>query len=260
MDASQNRREFKFLLTPDEAEAFRIFVAGYIPVDSVAEKGYPVISEYYDTPDRHSYWQKAWGAFNRRRVRARVYGRADGSIPPAGFIEIKHKSYALGVKRRAAVPISELGLLSQGRIPPSLMEPGLQRAVSHVVEELKDLVLRQGARPVVQLRYERVAYDSGPEGAIRITFDTGLRCRFNLKPLVADDHDFQQKVLENDASVVEVKTIGPVPLWLRQSVGRFHLRACGMSKYGHALERFDPAVARHFSMNGKSSVTTPLPA
>lgn len=256
MDASQNRREFKFLLPPDEGEAFRGFVTGHIPVDPVAEKGYPVISEYFDTPDRHSYWQKAWGARNRRRVRARVYGRADGSIPPSGFVEIKHKLDTLGVKRRAAVPIAELPLLSQGRIPPSLMEPGCPGAVAHVVQELKDLVLREGARPVVQLRYERTAYDTGPDGSIRITFDTGLRCRFDLKPLAADDSDFQLSVLENDATVVEVKTIGPVPVWLRQAAGRFHLHACSMSKYGRALERFDPAVARHLSLGGKRPVAS----
>jgi hypothetical protein len=44
---------------------------------------------------------------------------------------------------------------------------------------------------------------------------------------------------------VEVKTIGPVPIWLRNATGEFNLQARSMSKYCQSLERFDPAVARY---------------
>lgn len=245
MDATQDRREFKFLLPAEEGERFREFIATMIPVDRGAEDGYPVLSEYYDTADRHTYWQKQWGVGNRRRVRSRVYGRANGLIPPAGFIEIKHKLDGDGVKRRAALPIASLAELSEGKIPEPLLAVGRSKADKHVVEELRDLVILGGARPVVQVRYDRMAYDSGPQGTIRVTFDTKLRCRFELKPLVADDHDFPLRVVDRDVAVVEVKTIGSVPIWLRQATGEFHLHAESMSKYCRALERYDPVVARH---------------
>ncbi|MEO5916698.1 MAG: polyphosphate polymerase domain-containing protein [Luteolibacter sp.] len=249
MDATQDRREFKFLLPAEEGERFRDFVSGEIPVDRGAEDGYPVISEYYDTEDRHSYWQKIWGAGNRRRVRSRVYGRPDGLIPPAAFIEIKHKLDSDGVKRRAALPIESLRELSVGKIPASLLESGRSKADRNVVEELRDLVVRGGARPVVQVRYDRMAYDSGPEGTIRITFDTGLRCRFDLKPLTPDDPDFHLPVVDHEIAVVEVKTIGAVPTWLRDATGKFRLQSQSMSKYCLSLERYDPAITR-----------TPLPS
>ena len=203
-----------------------------------------MISEYFDTTDRHSYWQKIWGCKNRRRVRARVYGRPDGLIPPAAFIEIKHKSDDVGVKRRAALPIASLVELSRGEIPADLLKPERSRADRHVVEELRDLIIRGGARPVVQVRYDRMAYDSGKDGTIRVTFDSGLRCRFDLRPLVPDDKNFPFPVVDREVAVVEVKTIGPVPLWLREATGKFHLNALSMSKYCLSLERFDPAVAR----------------
>lgn len=244
MDATQDRREFKFLLAVEDGERFREYVAGVIPVDRGAETGYPVLSEYYDTPDRHSYWQKIWGAGNRRRVRARVYGRPDALVPPAAFIEIKHKLDSDGVKRRAALPILSLRELSAGKIPHSLLETQRSKADRHVVEELNDLVVRGGARPVVQVRYDRMAYDSGPEGTIRVTFDTGLRCRFDLKPLIPDDPDFPLAVVDREVAVVEVKTIGAVPTWLREATGKFRLQAQSMSKYCMALERYDSAVTR----------------
>ncbi len=244
MDATQDRREFKFLLSAVEGERFRSFVSGQIPVDRGAENGYPVISEYYDTADRHSYWQKVWGAGNRRRVRSRVYGRPDGLIPPAAFIEIKHKLGGDGVKRRAALPIEALHELSTGRIPDSLLESRRSKADLHVVAELRDLIVEAGARPVVQVRYDRMAYDSGPQGRIRITFDTGLCCRFDMKPLVPDDRDFPLAVVDSEIAVVEVKTIGAVPIWLRNATAEFGLQARSMSKYCLSLERYDPAVTR----------------
>jgi VTC domain len=244
MDATQDRREFKFLLPAEEGEEFRTFISSQIPVDRGAETGYPVISEYYDTEDRHSYWQKIWGAGNRRRVRARVYGRPDGLIPPAAFIEIKHKLDSDGVKRRASLPLESLRELSAGKIPAALLEERRSKADRHVVAELNDLIVQGGARPVVQVRYDRMAYDSGPDGTIRVTFDTGLRCRFELKPLLPDDPDFPLPVVDREIAVVEVKTIGAVPIWLREATARFRLQAQSMSKYCLSLERFDPAVTR----------------
>ncbi len=245
MDATQDRREFKFVLPIEEGEAFRHFISGYIPLDRGAEDGYPVVSEYFDTPDRHSYWQKIFGFRNRRRVRARVYGREDGKIPPAAFIEIKHKCEEVGVKRRASVPIDQLRELSEGRIPGDLLRENRSKADKHVVEELMDLVVRDGARPVVQVRYDRMAYDSGPEGTIRVTFDTGLKCRFDLRPLKPDDKDFPLPVMDREVAIVEVKTVGQVPIWLREGTSKFHLNTLSMSKYCLSLERFDPAVCRN---------------
>ncbi len=244
MDATQDRREFKFLLPLEDGEEFRRFIADRIPVDRGAEGGYPVLSTYFDTPDRHSYWQKVWGVGNRRRVRARVYGRPEGRISPAAFIEIKHKQDENGVKRRASVPIAELEQLSSGQIPQALLRAERPRADKQLVEELRDLIITDGARPVVQVRYDRMAYDHGSEGTLRITFDTGLFCRFTLKPLTADDKDFPLPVVASNIAVVEVKTIGPVPLWLRGVAGKFQLSAQSMSKYCMALERFDANVAR----------------
>jgi hypothetical protein len=213
MDATQDRREYKFVLPAADGERFRAHVADHLPADRGAEDGYPILSEYFDTGDRHSYWQKVWGVGNRRRVRSRVYGRSDGKIPPAAFIEIKHKLDEDGVKRRAAVAISSLAELSTGRVPAELLEPGRSRSDKKLVAELRDLIVADGARPVVQVRYDRMAYDSGPAGTIRVTFDTGLRCRFELRELVPDDRDFPLPVLDRDSAVVEVKTIGPVPVW-----------------------------------------------
>ena len=205
--------------------------------DRGAEDGYPVLSEYFDTVERSSYWQKQFGVPNRRRVRSRVYGRRDGAIPASAFIEVKHKLDGVTVKRRIPVGLDELEPLSRGNIP--IRETHASPADERILAEITDLVLQGGIRPVVQIRYHRFAYDSGPEGTIRITFDQNPACRFRLVPLTPDDPDFELPLLEPGSAIMEVKTIGPVPFWFRNLIGEFKLVPRGFSKYTAALELYE---------------------
>jgi len=252
MEANQNRREFKFVLPAELAEAVRLRIARIMSADRGAEDGYPVLSEYFDTGERTSYWQKQFGAANRRRVRSRVYGRRKGPIPASAFIEVKHKLDGVTVKRRVAVELDDLTRLSEGVLPEPLGtgSPSDRR----ILAEINELVTEGGCRPVVQIRYHRFAYDSGPDGTIRITFDTEPRCRFRRVPLTPDDQDFELPLLPPGSSIMEVKTIGPVPYWFRDLVGEFKLVPSGFSKYATALEIYEfksrppapaPAPARH---------------
>ncbi len=235
MEANQDRREFKFLLKPGMDIILRNEVAEHLAVDTHANDGYPVISEYFDSEERSSYWQKQFGVANRRRVRGRVYGRQDGSIPPSAFIEVKHKLDGVTVKRRVSVDMDGLSEFSEGRLPES---PGSVQE-GKVISELNDLVVEAETGPVVQIRYHRYAYDSGPDGTIRITFDSDLRCRFRLLTLVPDDPDFELPLVEEGAAIMEVKTIGPVPYWFRRLVGKYSLVPRGFSKYSVALEKYE---------------------
>ncbi|MGJ8642227.1 MAG: VTC domain-containing protein [Luteolibacter sp.] len=235
MNADQNRIEFKFVLKPGLLEALRESVGEHLEADRGATDGYPVISEYFDTVDRNSYWQKIFGVPNRRRVRGRVYGRADGSIPPSSFIEVKHKLDGSTVKRRVTLDGKQLQEFSSGTLPETTEIPGEDR----VLREIHELVHGGDTSPAVQIRYLRYAYDSGPEGMIRITFDTELSCRFRLIPLEAGDTDFELPLLEPGASIMEVKTIGNVPTWFRKIIGKYGLVPRGFSKYSTAIELYE---------------------
>jgi hypothetical protein len=237
MDASQNRREFKFVLRPGLKDLLRLEVGKHLPADVHSNDGYPVLSEYFDSMERDSYWQKQFGVPNRRRVRGRVYGRCDGSIPASAFIEVKHKLDGSTVKRRISCNVEDLPIFSRGGIPKHIEPSG--RTDERVISELEDLVVNQGNRPVVQIRYHRHAYDSGPDGTIRITFDLDPRCRFLLKPLEPDCPDFELPLLDPGMAVMEVKTIGPVPYWFRTLVGRHNLVPRSFSKYAAALEKYE---------------------
>ena len=237
MDASQNRREFKFILPPGLGEIVRQRIGREMAPDRGAADGYPVLSEYFDTAERTSYWHKQFGIPNRRRVRSRVYGRRDGAIPASAFIEVKHKLDGVTVKRRVPVELAELVELANGILPAR--RDNSTPAEDRILGEIAELVTQGGSRPVVQIRYHRFAYDSGPEGNIRITFDQDPRCRFRRIPMTPDDPDFELPLLEPGSSIMEVKTVGPVPFWFRKLVGEFRLHPSSFSKYMTALDLYE---------------------
>jgi len=237
MDASQNRREFKFVLTREKAELIRAEIGKQLGVDRGFDEGYPVLSEYFDTEERNSYWQKQFGASSRRRVRSRVYGVEDGSIPPSAFIEVKHKLSGMTVKRRVPVKLEEVADFSNGIAPEA---EGFSGSTDRrVLDEISGIVEGDNCRPVVQIRYHRYAYDMGADGTIRITFDVDPKCRFKLEPLTPGDPDFELPLIEPGAAIMEVKTIGAVPFWFRRLLGEHQLIPRGFSKYATALELYD---------------------
>lgn len=233
MLASQNRKEYKFVLDSATAAEIRRRVAENLAEDEHAVGGYPILSEYFDSEDLHNYWQKEFGVPNRRKLRSRLYGRDDATIAPTAFIEVKHKLDGITVKRRLPCDLDLLDSVHEDGMSEVEEEEGNE----NVVREVKELVASHG-KPAVQIRYDRFAYDSGPEGTIRITFDENVCCRFDRRALTPGDLDFEFNLLEVGQSIMEVKTIGPVPYWFRLLVGELKLVPRGFSKYSAAIRQY----------------------
>lgn len=230
MLASQNRKEYKFLLDSDASAKIRARVAENLAEDQHAVGGYPILSEYFDSEDLHNYWQKEFGVPNRRKLRSRLYGRDDATIAPTAFIEVKHKLDGITVKRRLPCDLELLDTVHEDGMSHVEEVAGNE----NVVREVRELVESHG-KPAVQIRYDRFAYDSGPDGTIRITFDENVCCRFERRALTPGDTHFELNLLKPGESIMEVKTIGPVPYWFRLLVGELKLVPRGFSKYAAAI-------------------------
>ncbi len=209
-------------------------VSGFIAPDRGQASGYLTLTEYFDSPDHLFHWQKVDGFPNRRRLRSRIYIDPQGKNAPVAFIEIKHKLNGITVKRRTpSTPLEIIGF-SLGK-PLTAGSPTGDK----VREEINRLTQGFQLSPRAQIRYHRHAYDMGPEGSLRVTFDHDVRSRVHdLNPLSTGDCDFETPLTPAGASLMEVKTIGPVPPWFRQLCATFSLVPCSFSKYTAALGRF----------------------
>jgi SPX domain protein involved in polyphosphate accumulation len=243
-----DRFEMKFVITREQRAAVMPRLTERMRADenAVEDAYYPIVSLYYDTPDRECYWEKVRGLSSRRKMRVRVYGSLDGKLAPTIFVEIKHKCDGRGVKRRLRVPLEEAYSISAGNKPSSPLGPVDMR----IVDEIHDLVKRRNFQPCIAMRYDREAFaDKDPESDLRVTFDTGIAYRFHdLRP-IPDDRQFNDYLLPDGYSVMEVKVTGSVPYWLTHLVGEHHCILQGHSKYNNALEAGDSVL--HEQLGGR---------
>lgn len=251
----------KFVIGREVRERLMPHLMPHLKADENAGEGafYPIVSLYYDNPQRDCYWEKIRGAKSRRKLRVRVYGSLDGSLPPTSFVEVKHKCDGRGVKRRIRMPLASALTVADGK-PVDLP---LSVADRRIVDEVHSLVHNRDFRPCCCMRYDRQAFaDADPSSDLRITFDTGIAFRFeNLAP-TPDDQNFDQYLIEDGFSVMEVKVTGSVPYWLTRMLGEQGCILQSHSKYCNALEAGDPQLRtqlyggpKKFGMEGEP----PLP-
>lgn len=234
----------KFVINAAQRETLMTKLSPHLRADDNADETayYPIVSLYYDTPERDCYWEKIRGLSNRRKFRVRVYGSMDGKLPPTVFIEVKHKADGRGVKRRVKMPLDEALRVGEGKWPNVALDYFGEHVVSEIIN---GLVIRRGFAPTMLMRYDRRAYASvDPQSDLRITYDTGILYRLdNLVP-VPDDRRFDPKnqLHPEGTSVLEVKIGGCIPHWLGKVIAETGCLLSSHSKYCLALERSDPVL------------------
>jgi hypothetical protein len=234
----------KFVITAAQRAALMEKLDPHLRPDANADETayYPIVSLYYDNPERDCYWEKIRSLSNRRKMRVRVYGSLSGHLPPTSFIEVKHKQDGRGVKRRAQMPYTEALRVGAGLWPEGVH---LSETDRRTIIEIHDLVNRRHFTPCMVMRYDRRAYAAiDPTSDLRITYDTGIAYRLkNLNP-VPDDRDFgpNDYMYPDDISVLEVKVTGTIPYWLSRLIAQTGCILQSHSKYCNALERSDPVL------------------
>ncbi|MCP5536344.1 MAG: polyphosphate polymerase domain-containing protein [Akkermansiaceae bacterium] len=256
-----DRTEFKFLIPLGMRDEVVEEVEKHTGFDKEAggSSQYPIISQYYDNALRDCYWEKQRGQKSRRKLRIRVYGSNCGKMPPTTFIEVKHKHYGRGVKRRLRLPMEDALELAEGETSKMLVDGGrLSRYERMVVDEIVGLVKSRDFQFLCTMRYDRQAFVGGDDAPdLRVTFDTGIACRFEQLDLQANDQRFEHYLIPDDQCIMEVKTNTVIPYWLRNLIGSKKLVRRSYSKFCTALEKHDPVVRE--ALYGPNSVPFPRP-
>lgn len=254
-----DRFEMKFAVSAAQRSALMTQLAPHLLSDENAGTGarYPVVSLYYDNGERDCYWEKARSLPSRRKLRVRVYGSRDGVVPATAFVEIKHKCDGRGVKRRVQLPLEQALRVGRGHWPEGIH---FSEADARIFREVHDLVVHRRFQPVVVMRYDRTAYAAAdPESDLRVTFDSGVRARFDDLTPEPDDRRFDVGGEPHDsgAAVMEVKVTGCIPYWLSRTIAAAGCRMESHSKYCTALERDDPVLRAMLSPNWHALRTAP---
>ena len=211
--------ELKFLLNAEEAceveRRFRLQM-GPDPYACPALGAYHVTSVYFDTLQLDVYRRSK--KYRRRKYRVRRYGTTE-----TAFLERKSRKDERVRKRRTALPLAELAVLSNG-MPADWPGAWFARQLA-----------RRALRPICRVSYERIALvGTCHAGPIRVTFDRSACGSAAHDPLPESVPD--GKRLMNGEVIVEFKFLASLPGIFKDVIEELRLCPRPVSKYRRCVE------------------------
>jgi len=222
MNSIFKRQEVKFVLTQAQYLPIYEVITQHIPPDTYGK--YLVQSIYFDTDNWDIIRASIEKPVYKEKLRLRCYGVPNVSSPI--FLELKKKLKNTVHKRRIAFPIEDLQNSSAKDIAAA--------ENSQIGRELSFYLKIMPVHEKVHISYNREAFSDNT--GLRITFDTNIRFRTNL--LDYEHPDGGQEILPGDLIVMEVKTLGGMPLWLARELSKHNIFPTPFSKYGVGYKKY----------------------
>jgi SPX domain protein involved in polyphosphate accumulation len=222
-----NRYELKYILPVLQCARIIDELKHQIPPDSHGgERGYPLVSLYYDSPQLECFWAKIEGIRFRRKVRVRIYPGDDITKVTMGSIEIKQRINKTVQKRRLELPLAQAERLCAGQLDVQ----GLDEMDTQVANEVTYLSRMLNLQPTAITAYWRRAFEGQEENAgVRVTFDTFVASRIHA--LTVNSPAVNRLILPADYCIMEVKADDRVPEWATSLLARHDCQLSRVSKY-----------------------------
>ena len=228
------RHELKYLISESTAAGVTQFITQFMRMDrfsELQENGtYPIVSLYLDSPNLKLFRESMDGHKNRFKLRIRSY---TDDIDYPRFFEIKRRVNTIIIKSRAQVMDKSIPSFLSGKLPPPQGHSTEDEALKQFMFYLNSI----RAKPMVQVRYQRQAYESKyDQKRVRITFDRDLCGNITSLPHVGLDGRKWYKVPTNGV-ILEVKFTGRYPGWIDRMVKCFGLNKRSISKYANCVNQ-----------------------
>lgn len=180
---------------------------------------------YLDTEQfdliRHSITKPVY----KDKVRLRSYNvpNMDSTV----YLEIKRKYDGVVSKRRIEMKLKEFYEYMNNK---NSFENG-----SQVKKELLYYFQFYNLKQAMCISYDRIAYYDKVDRDFRITFDSNILARnYDLE---LEKGIYGTNILEKDRYVMEIKTLGAIPMWLVKTLNELKVCPSSFSKYGEAYTR-----------------------
>lgn len=225
------RTEKKYLLSPEDKDRL-LTLAG----DRLEEDAYPhgtVSSLYLDTVDRRVIRASIDARVYKEKLRLRAYGTP--SLSDSVFLELKKKYKDIVYKRREKLTLAEAY---------RYLENGILPRESQIFSEIGWMIRQNpGIASRAFISYERDAYVGREDHGLRITFDQNALYRG--EDLRLEHGPYGLPVFPDGMGIMEIKTLGAIPLWLSGALDSLGIYPASFSKYGTAYEKYVRGGAVH---------------
>lgn len=113
-----------------------------------------------------------------------------------------------------------------------------------VLREISCFLNLYAVRPAAYISYKRLAFTGKEDPTLRVTFDREICTR--REQLLLEAGSFGGLLIPEDQRLMEIKTLGTLPLWLVRELSALEIYSRGFSKYGTEYQqwlRADPCDA-----------------
>ena len=214
------RVEKKYIINKKQFEIIQDRMQDKMIEDSYGKS--KICNVYFDTPNYDLISHSIQKPVYKDKIRLRSYN--EPTEKDSVFLEIKRKYDGVVSKRRIKLPLNEAYKYISGE--------KIETKDVQVQNEIDYYFKYFNLHPTMFLSYDRIAYYDKNDSKFRITFDTNIIAR--NYDLALEKCDEGKPIFEEDKYIMELKTLGAIPLWLVDSLTEENIFPCGFSKYGEA--------------------------
>lgn len=210
-----NRFEYKYQIPVELSDVLMQEFNKRLFLDKYCEKhgSYRIVNRYIDTENYNLIRKSISKPVYKQKLRIRTYNeeiKDDELI----FFEIKKKYDGIVNKRRCKMTYKEAKELMRNK----KLETVHDYTNPQILSELTRIIEQEDYHEMTTIIYDRIAYFDQSKD-LRISFD------FNV-------HSNNHQLLSESKALMEIKTVGGMPLWLVDLLNKYDIRKKSFSKYG----------------------------
>lgn len=217
------RYELKYILSDIQTNKLKELMKSKMSPDAYGNS--VICNIYFDTPSYLLIRNSIDKPVYKEKIRFRSYGVITDS--DKAFLEIKKKYRSIVYKRR--ITITEKELIEKLSEKREVAKSQIGREIDYCFNLYKEL------EPKIFISYEREAFYGIDDSNFRMTFDKNIIWR--NYDLTLTKGIYGEKILDDNMSILEVKTATAIPLWLAKFFSENKIYKTSFSKYGTIYER-----------------------
>ena len=217
------RVEQKYLLTREQYDNLMSLINNKIEKDIYYKS--TICNIYFDSDNYDLVVNSLEKPVYKGKVRLRSYDVPN--IESKVFLEIKSKYEGVVGKRRIALTLKDFyEYLESGEIKESNKQ---------IMKEIDYYFKLYNLKPKMFLAYDRLSFYAKDNKDFRITFDGNVRSRENNLRL--EDGDYGNTYFDDETYIMELKSLGSIPLWLTKILAKLKIYPTSFSKYGQIYSK-----------------------
>ena len=215
------RVEKKYILTKKQYMDIKKAINDYMIEDEYGKS--KICNVYFDSNLYELISHSITKPYFKDKVRLRSYNTPteDSTV----FLEIKRKCDGVVSKRRIQMKLIDMEEYIQHKKNTENINKQISKELDYYFE-------KYNLKPAMYLSYEREAYYQKNDRDFRITFDNKVIAREYDLDICSKSEGTQ--IIDSNKYIMEVKTLGAMPLWFVAILNEFKIMPCGFSKYGEA--------------------------